>query len=192
MNSTTPIKLFATEIGDLEARIQTLENEVDSLKMQREVLLDQRAELVKENKQLSDELHKLKTHFKLMPKSAEESHAFLDSPTFLANTDAHEEYLWSVVDLACDDLSVTKEQLLSDSRKQPLPMARHTVWCVLRETSSISVADMARYFGRHHSTIVKSIAAAQNKKDPEFIEAKQDLLKQAIRLIPNLKNGNSQ
>lgn len=88
------------------------------------------------------------------------------------NNDPH-----NIVERICRNYNVSKESVLSESRKSDLTSVRKICMYVLKNKLNMTLAKIGRFFQRDHSTVITSI------KDVEKMIEKDSHLKQFIESI---------
>jgi chromosomal replication initiator protein len=75
----------------------------------------------------------------------------------------------SIISSVCRAFGISREQLMSESRKQEYVAARNTAFYLARKHTSLSLEAIGRQFNRRHSTVIKGITAlerAMSSKSP--------------------------
>ena len=74
---------------------------------------------------------------------------------------------------------VSKEDLLSRRRYQPIVTARHTATFILRQITDLSSVEISRYFNQDHTSILSAIKTVEKKikNDPELEDTIQSLIR---------------
>ena len=74
-------------------------------------------------------------------------------------------YLKELSSQVCTQFGVSMEDVLSESRKRPLVLARREIWTKARAKSrTYSTVKLGRYFNRDHTTISRGIIRYGKKK----------------------------
>jgi hypothetical protein len=58
-----------------------------------------------------------------------------------------------IVNATAELLDLDTADLLGRSRRQPIAYARQLAYWAAREVTALSLPELGRYFGRHHSTV---------------------------------------
>ena len=66
-----------------------------------------------------------------------------------------------IVAYVCDVYRLSREQLVSKSRKRQYVLARNTAFLLARQHTELSLADIGNRFNRRHSTVVKGITSLE-------------------------------
>jgi chromosomal replication initiator protein len=69
----------------------------------------------------------------------------------------------SIIDSVCKAFGISREQLLSESRKQEYVVARNTAFYLARKHTSLSLEAIGRQFNRRHSTVIKGITGLERE-----------------------------
>ncbi|MDR1686107.1 MAG: chromosomal replication initiator protein DnaA [Desulfovibrio sp.] len=79
----------------------------------------------------------------------------------------------SIISSVCRAFGISREQLMSESRKQEYVAARNTAFYLARKHTSLSLEAVGRQFNRRHSTVIKGITAlerAMSNKSPAGLQ----------------------
>jgi chromosomal replication initiation ATPase DnaA len=73
--------------------------------------------------------------------------------------------LLPLVDEICARRGVTRQELCSNDRSRSVVFARHELWCCIYEhpERNYSFPEIARLFGRDHSTVLHGVAAHRRR-----------------------------
>jgi chromosomal replication initiator protein len=69
----------------------------------------------------------------------------------------------SIIDAVCKAFGISREDLLSASRKQEYVVARNTAFYLARKHTSLSLEAIGRQFNRRHSTVIKGITGLEKE-----------------------------
>lgn len=107
----------------------------------------------------------------------------------IANYGVHSPVLdmESIIRQVCRGFSLTREQLVSASRKQEYVTARNTAFYLARKHTNLSLAAIGQLFNRRHSTVMKGITNLEREMARESSLGRQ--IVSAISLIE--RNGNT-
>jgi chromosomal replication initiator protein len=72
----------------------------------------------------------------------------------------------SIQEAVCSTLSVSRKELLSTSRVAHITQARQLSMFLARELTPLSLAQIARAFGRDHSTVLYAVRTVSKQLDP--------------------------
>ncbi|MDR2668919.1 MAG: chromosomal replication initiator protein DnaA [Desulfovibrio sp.] len=67
----------------------------------------------------------------------------------------------SIISSVCRAFGISREQLMSESRRQEYVAARNTAFYLARKHTSLSLEAVGRQFNRRHSTVIKGITALE-------------------------------
>lgn len=70
-----------------------------------------------------------------------------------------------VIDQVCEALRVSREEMLSEKRDQPLADARTIAVHIMRAYLFLELREIGRIFKRNHSTVLTMIRKFENLKD---------------------------
>ncbi|MDR2604686.1 MAG: chromosomal replication initiator protein DnaA [Desulfovibrio sp.] len=79
----------------------------------------------------------------------------------------------SIISSVCSAFGISREQLMSESRRQEYVAARNTAFYLARKHTSLSLEAIGRQFNRRHSTVIKGITAlerAMSSKSPAGLQ----------------------
>ncbi|MDR1946160.1 MAG: chromosomal replication initiator protein DnaA [Desulfovibrio sp.] len=69
----------------------------------------------------------------------------------------------SIIHSVCRAFGISREQLLSESRKQEYVTARNTAFYLARKHTALSLEAVGRCFNRRHSTVIKGITGLERE-----------------------------
>lgn len=73
-----------------------------------------------------------------------------------------------IIEIVCEKLCVTEEQLSSKSRLRKFVDARHIAHYFIRKETSLTLAEMGKFTNRDHATIMLSIRKCKDLKTHDF------------------------
>ncbi|MDR2488004.1 MAG: chromosomal replication initiator protein DnaA [Desulfovibrio sp.] len=73
----------------------------------------------------------------------------------------------SIVGYVCRGFGLSRDQLVSISRKQEYVTARNTVFYLARKHTDLSLAAIGQFFNRKHSTVIKGITSLEQEMSRE-------------------------
>ncbi len=79
------------------------------------------------------------------------------------DVDAPSLSLESIVSFVCQAYQLSFEELCSRSRKRERVLARNTVFYLARKHTELSLAEIGRFLGRKHSSVIKGITAVERE-----------------------------
>ncbi len=84
-----------------------------------------------------------------------------------------------IIDSVAEYYNLSPDQLLGDSRKKEIALARHVAVYLTREMTNMSLPRIGDVFGRDHSTIINSCDKVGKlaQTDPDVRDALTDLKK---------------
>lgn len=93
----------------------------------------------------------------------------------------------AIIGHVCRGFGLTREQLVSASRKQEYVTARNTAFYLARKHTDLSLAAIGQMFNRKHSTVIKGITTLEREMSGESPLGRQ--ISNAIGMIE--RNGNT-
>ena len=93
----------------------------------------------------------------------------------------------AIIGHVCRGFGLTREQLVSPSRKQEYVTARNTAFYLARKHTDLSLAAIGQTFNRKHSTVIKGITTLEREMSGESPLGRQ--ISNAIVMIE--RNGNT-
>lgn len=93
----------------------------------------------------------------------------------------------AIISHVCRGFGLTREQLVSASRKQEYVTARNTAFYLARKHTDLSLAAIGQMFNRKHSTVIKGITTLEREISGESPLGRQ--ISNAIGMIE--RNGNT-
>ena len=96
-------------------------------------------------------------------------------------------HMEAIIGHVCRGFGLTREQLVSPSRKQEYVTARNTAFYLARKHTDLSLAAIGQTFNRKHSTVIKGITTLEREMSGESPLGRQ--ISNAIVMIE--RNGNT-
>lgn len=92
----------------------------------------------------------------------------------------------SIIRYICQGFEVSREQLLSSSRKQEYVCARNSAFFLARKHTDLSLENIGRHFNRRHSTVLKGITSLEREISRQSPRGRQ--IANTLAMIE--RNGN--
>jgi chromosomal replication initiator protein len=79
-----------------------------------------------------------------------------------------------IIDKVCTYYNISIEQIKGRKRYKTVIMARHMSMFLLRNRLKLKLKDIAKMYGRDHSTVIHSIASIQDQSDVD-VDVRADI-----------------